>query len=49
MPALHGHPGVGSVTAVFVHDAIDDPTRFRRSRDVAAYFGLPSRRWQSGT
>ena len=22
---------------------------FRRSRDVAAYFGLTSRRWQSGT
>lgn len=29
--------------------AIDDPTRFRRSSDVAAYFGLTSRRWQSGT
>ncbi len=29
--------------------AVDDPSRFRRSRDVAAYFGLTSRRWQSGT
>jgi hypothetical protein len=29
--------------------AIDDPSRFRRSRDVAACFGLTSRRWQSGT
>jgi hypothetical protein len=29
--------------------AIDDSTHFRRSRDVAAYFGLTSRRWQSGT
>lgn len=29
--------------------AIDDPLCFRRSRDVAAYFGLTSRRWQSGT
>ncbi|MEW5308551.1 MAG: hypothetical protein WDW38_000501 [Sanguina aurantia] len=29
--------------------AIDDPTRFKRSRDVAAYFGLTSKRWQSGT
>jgi transposase len=28
--------------------AIDDPSRFRRSRDVAAYFGLTSKRWQSG-
>ncbi len=29
--------------------AIDDPSRFRRSRDVAAYFGLTSKRRQSGT
>jgi transposase len=29
--------------------AIEDPARFRRSRDVAAYFGLTSKRWQSGT
>jgi transposase len=42
-------PGVGPVTALSFMTAIDDPTRFRRSRDVAAYFGLTSRRWQSGT
>ncbi|ACI50810.1 transposase IS110 family protein [Gluconacetobacter diazotrophicus PA1 5] len=42
-------PGVGPVTALGVMTAIDDPSRFRRSRDVAAYFGLTSRRWQSGT
>ena len=29
--------------------AIDDPSRFRRSRDVAAYFGQTSLRWQSGS
>jgi transposase len=29
--------------------AIDDPSRFRRSRDVAVYFGLTSKRWQSGS
>jgi transposase len=29
--------------------AIDDQSRFRRSRDVAAYFGLTWRRWRSGT
>ena len=29
--------------------AIDDPSRFKRSRDVAAYFRLTSRRWQSGS
>jgi len=42
-------PGVGPVTALSFITAIDDPSRFRRSRDVAAYFGLTSRRWQSGT
>lgn len=42
-------PGVGPVTALTFVTAIDDPHRFRRSRDVAAYFGLTSKRWQSGT
>ena len=42
-------PGVGPIAALSVRAAIDDPTRFRRSRDVAAYFGLTSQRWQSGT
>lgn len=42
-------PGVGPVTALSFKTAVDDPKRFRRSRDVAAYFGLTSRRWQSGS
>jgi transposase len=42
-------PGVGPVTALSFSLAIEDPTRFRRSRDVAAYFGLTAKRWQSGT
>lgn len=42
-------PGVGPITALSFSSAIEDPTRFRRSRDVAAYFGLTSKRWQSGT
>ena len=42
-------PGVGPVTALSLVTAIDDPSRFRRSHDVAAYFGLTSRRWQSGS
>lgn len=42
-------PGVGPVTALSFKSAIDDPKRFRRSRDVAAYFGLTSKRWQSGS
>lgn len=37
------------MTALSFMTAIDDPTRFRRSRDVAAYSGLTSRRWQSGS
>jgi transposase len=41
-------PGVGPVSALTLSAAIDDPSRFRRSRDVAAYFGLTSKRWQSG-
>src|SRR5262249_37156424 len=41
--------GVGPVCALSFAAAIDDPTRFRRSRDVAAYFGLTSKRRQSGT
>jgi len=42
-------PGVGPVTALSFSSAIDDPKRFRRSRNVAAYFGLTAKRWQSGT
>lgn len=42
-------PGIGQVSALSFMAAIGDPLRFRRSRDVAAYFGLTSRRWQSGT
>lgn len=42
-------PGVGPVTALTFASAIDDSRRFRRSRDVAAYFGLTSKRWQSGS
>lgn len=37
-------PGVGPVMALSFTTAIDDPSRFRRSRDVAAYFGLTSGR-----
>ncbi|MPZ41509.1 MAG: IS110 family transposase [Rhizobiales bacterium] len=42
-------PGVGPVAALSFVTGIDDPSRFRRSRDVAACFGLTSRRWQSGS
>ncbi|ESY14489.1 hypothetical protein X750_30310 [Mesorhizobium sp. LNJC394B00] len=49
MPRFMAIPGVAPVTALSFMMAIDDPALFRCSRDVAAYFGLTSRRWQSGT
>jgi transposase len=41
-------PGVGQLTALAFAAAVDDPTRFRRSRDLGAYLGLVPRRYQSG-
>lgn len=40
--------GVGPQVSLAVVAAIDDPSRFRRSRDVGAYLGLTPRRDQSG-
>mgnify|MGYP001823784472 FL=1 len=41
-------PGVGPVTALTFKAGVDDPARFKRSRTVAAHFGLTPRRFQSG-
>ena len=41
-------PGIGPITALAFHSAIDEPARFRRSRSVGAYFGLTPRRHASG-
>ncbi|MDX8388330.1 MAG: IS110 family transposase [Ghiorsea sp.] len=41
-------PGVGAITALTFKAAVDDSTRFKRSRTVAADFGLTPRRFQSG-
>ena len=41
-------PGVGPVTALTFKAAVDDPSRFKSSRTVAAHFGLTPRRFQSG-
>ncbi len=41
-------PGVGQLTALAFAAAVDDPERFKRSRDIGAYFGLAPRRYQSG-
>jgi transposase len=42
-------PGVGPVTSLAFKSAVDDPNRFKRSRNVGAHFGLTPKRWQSGT
>ena len=41
-------PGVGALVAVTFSTAVDDPTRFRRSRAVGAHFGLTPKKYQSG-
>ena len=41
-------PGIGPITALAFRAAIDEPTRFRRSRSVGAYIGLTPRRYASG-
>ena len=41
-------PGVGAVVALSFRSAVDDPGRFRRTRDVGSWLGLTPRRWQSG-
>ena len=41
-------PGVGEIAALSFKAAVDDPTRFKRSRTVGAHFGLTPRRFQSG-
>ena len=39
---------VGPITALCFKATIDDPTRFKRSRNVGAYIGLTTRRHASG-
>ena len=41
-------PGVGAITALTYKAGVDNPSRFKRSRTVAAHFGLTPRRFQSG-
>lgn len=45
---LMGVPGVGPITALAFRATIDQPDRFRRSRDVGAHLGLTPARYQSG-
>jgi len=41
-------PGVGPLTAVLFKAVIDDPSRFKRSRDVPPQLGLVPRKYASG-
>jgi transposase len=41
-------PGVGPLTAAAFVSTVDDPSKFRRSASVGAFFGLTPRRYQSG-
>ena len=41
-------PGVGTLVALTVKAAIDDPERFRSSKDIGPWVGLTPRRAQSG-
>lgn len=41
-------PGVGVITALAFRAEIDDPARFRHSRDVGVHLGLTPRKYASG-
>ena len=41
-------PGVGAIVALTYVAAVDDPGRFKSSKQVGAHFGLPPRKYQSG-
>lgn len=41
-------PGIGPITVLTYVTAIEDPERFRRSRQVGAHLGLTPRQYQSG-
>ena len=41
-------PGVGPIVALTYKAAVDDPTRFRRSKDIGPWVGLTPKRDESG-
>jgi transposase len=45
---LMSAPGVGVIVALAFKSVVDDPTRFRRARDVGPWLGLTPSRYQSG-
>jgi transposase len=45
---LMSTPAVGPIVALTYAAAVDDPTRFKSSKQTGAHFGLTPRRYQSG-
>jgi transposase len=45
---LMSTPGVGAIVALTFAAAIDDPGRFKSSKQVGAHFGLTPKKYQSG-
>lgn len=45
---LMSAPGVGVLVSLTFASAIDEPERFKRSKQVGAHFGMTPRRYQSG-
>lgn len=41
-------PAVGPIVSLTFASAVDDPTRFRSSKQVGAHFGITPRKYQSG-
>lgn len=41
-------PGVGAIVVITFKSRVDDPGRFRRSRDVGPHVGLTRRKYQFG-
>jgi transposase len=48
VPATYDHSGCRVLTALAFVTAVDNPTKFVKSRSVGAYFGLTPRCYQSG-
>jgi len=45
---LMSAPGVGAIVALTVASAIDDPARFKSSKQVGAHYGMTPKKYQSG-
>jgi transposase len=45
---LMSTPGVGAIVALTYVSGIDDPARFKSSKQVGAHFGMTPKRYQSG-